>query len=337
MFAWRTPTICCDETPAAASLSGSSVTRTLLLEAAGQVGAWRRPRWPRIVGHDLGPGDAAATSSRPSSLVAAIDAMIDRRGVDVERRRPCGSTFAGQAGLARCSPRSSALVSLTSVPNENWATTSAIEFAEVDWSVSSRGTPEMARSIGLATCSATSEAPAPGYGATTVMTGNSMSGRSSCLRLPQAEMPAMNSAPASSSVTLRLADGELGEAAHRDDSFRGTSASRRQGFDRPVEVVDGANDVESLVAGHAVEQPAQLRGVELAEALEELERGRRGGDDDLAPVGGIVAANDEALLDEPIDVAAHRRQGDAETADELGHLHLALVASRHTGSWPATW
>ena len=38
----------------------------------------------------------------------------------------------------------------------------------------------------------------------TVMTGNSMSGRSSCLRLPQAEMPAMNRATASSSVTLRL-------------------------------------------------------------------------------------------------------------------------------------
>ena len=36
------------------------------------------------------------------------------------------------------------------------------------------------------------------------MTGNSMSGSSSCLRLPQAEMPAMNRAPASSSVTLRL-------------------------------------------------------------------------------------------------------------------------------------
>ena len=58
-----------------------------------------------------------------------------------------------------------ASASLTSVPNSNWATTSAIEFADVDWTVSSRGTPEMARSIGSATCSATSCDPAPGYGA----------------------------------------------------------------------------------------------------------------------------------------------------------------------------
>ena len=42
-----------------------------------------------------------------------------------------------------------AVVSLTSVPNENWATTSAIEFDDVDWTVSRRGTPAMARSIGL--------------------------------------------------------------------------------------------------------------------------------------------------------------------------------------------
>ena len=82
--------------------------------------------------------------------------------------------------------------------------TSAIEFAEVDWTVSSRGIPAMTCSIGLATCSATSDDPAPGNGAMTVMTGNSMSGRSSCLRLPQAEMPAMNRANASSRVTLRL-------------------------------------------------------------------------------------------------------------------------------------
>ena len=58
-------------------------------------------------------------------------------------------------------------------------------------------------------------------------------------------------------------------------------------------------------------------------------RGRRGRDEDMAPVGGIVAANDEALLDEPVDVAAHRRQGDAETADEVRHLHLALVREQH--------
>ena len=52
-----------------------------------------------------------------------------------------------------------ASASLTSVPNANWAMTRAIELAEVDWTVSSRGTPEMARSIGSATWSATSCEP----------------------------------------------------------------------------------------------------------------------------------------------------------------------------------
>ena len=63
-------------------------------------------------------------------------------------------------------------------------------------------------------------------------------------------------------------------------------------------MVEGANDVQSLVAGHAVEQPAELRGVELVEALYELERRRSSGDEDVAPVSGIVAANDE-LADAP--------------------------------------
>ena len=115
-----------------------------------------------------------------------------------------GSTVCGRPAAWRLASIA-ARVSLTSVPKANWATTSDSEFADVDCSASSLGTPEMARSIGLVTCSATSAAPAPGSGAMTVMTGNSMSGSSSCFRLPQARRPATNSAPASSSVTLRLA------------------------------------------------------------------------------------------------------------------------------------
>ena len=90
-----------------------------------------------------------------------------------------GLTEAGSPALAMFSSIV-ACVSLTSVPNENCATSSAIELAEVDCSFSSRGTPLMARSIGSATWLATSVADAPGSGATTVMTGKSMSGRSSC-------------------------------------------------------------------------------------------------------------------------------------------------------------
>ena len=72
----------------------------------------------------------------------------------------------------------------------------------------------MARSIGLATCSVTSAAPAPGYGATTVTIGNDTSGRSSCFKLPHARTPAIKRAAASRSVTLRLTDRELAEAVH---------------------------------------------------------------------------------------------------------------------------
>ena len=145
---------------------------------------------------------SSATSSRPSSLVAAIELMITGAALMLSAVT-CGSTFSGRPALRRLSVIS-ASTSSTSVPNEKSATTRLTEFAEVDWSDSRRGTPETARSIGSATWSATSSAPAPGYGATIVMTGNSMSGRSSCFRLPQAASPAMNSAPASRSVTLRL-------------------------------------------------------------------------------------------------------------------------------------
>jgi hypothetical protein len=96
-----------------------------------------------------------------------------------------------------------ACVSLTFVPNENWATMSATEFADVERSDARCATLCMDRSIGLATCSATSAAPAPGNGATTVMTGKSMSGRSSCFSEPQAMIPPTNRAIARSSVTLR--------------------------------------------------------------------------------------------------------------------------------------
>ncbi len=72
-----------------------------------------------------------------------------------------GSTVAGRPALVMPSSISVS-ASLTSVPNSNWATTSAIELADVERTDSSRGTPAIARSIGLATWSATSAEPAPG-------------------------------------------------------------------------------------------------------------------------------------------------------------------------------
>ena len=136
-----------------------------------------------------------------------------------------GSTVCGSPALATPS-LTAAVASLTFVPYSNWATTRASEFADVDWTVTRRGTPETACSIGLATWLATSLAPAPGNGAMIVMTGKSMSGRSSCLRLPQAEIPATNRAKASSSVTLRLRTARAlsrltGSSLRRSGSERG--------------------------------------------------------------------------------------------------------------------
>ena len=172
-----------------------------------------------------------------------------------------------------------AVVALTSVPNENWATTSEIEFDEVDWMVSSRGTPLMAFSIGLVTCSVTSDEPAPGYGVTTVMTGKSMSGRSSCLRLPQAEIPAKNRAAGEQERDAPLAEGEAAEATHGRVSALvlgwmvggvadGCSAAAAP-VDGAVEDLEGPLDDGELVGVERDQQLAQLALVELAEALEE--------------------------------------------------------------------
>ena len=73
----------------------------------------------------------------------------------------CGSTEAGRFRLSMFC-WIAACVSLTLVPNENWATIRAMEFALVERSEASRGTLWIDCSIGLETCSLTSVAPAPG-------------------------------------------------------------------------------------------------------------------------------------------------------------------------------
>ena len=72
-----------------------------------------------------------AASSRPASPVPEIEAMITGCWL-MFRALTCGLTPCGRPTVARfCSI--AARVSLTSVPYENWATTSEIELAEVDW------------------------------------------------------------------------------------------------------------------------------------------------------------------------------------------------------------
>ena len=102
----------------------------------------------------------SAAASRPSSEVAPMDAMMTGEALML---RADAVVFTPSGRPASAMPSSiAARAALTSVPYSNWAMTRAMELAEVDCTVSSRGTPEMARSIGTATLSATSCEPAPG-------------------------------------------------------------------------------------------------------------------------------------------------------------------------------
>ena len=86
----------------------------------------------------------------------------------------------------------------------------------------------------------------------TVMTGKSMSGSSSCLRLPQAEMPAMKSPNARRSVTLRLATDSSVRRLTQGSPSMG-SGTRRRG------AVRGAGGGGEDVRGPARRRPGRRR------------------------------------------------------------------------------
>src|SRR5450759_1654937 len=131
------------ETPLVAIFVGSSVTtRRLVRPPARSTDA--TPSRPCRSGTTSVAATFAA-AARPSGPLPEMDAMRTGEAL-MSRELTCGVTFWGSA----------AFVPLTFVPYENWATTMAIEFADVDWTRSRRGMPEIARSIGLATWSATS-------------------------------------------------------------------------------------------------------------------------------------------------------------------------------------
>ncbi len=200
LLAASTPVTCAMETPLSVSFSGSRVMR-ICCSSPPVMSTLPTPSMPSRAGSISALVIASAFVS-PSADVAAMDAMITGDEL-MFSAVTCGDTAAGSPALCRfCSM--AARISLTSDPNENCAMTRDSEFADVDWMPFRFGTPEMARSTGLVTCVATSAAPAPGSEEMTVMTGKSMLGSSSCLRLPQATIPEMNSAPARRSVTLRL-------------------------------------------------------------------------------------------------------------------------------------
>ena len=185
------------------------------------------------------------------------------------------------------------VASSTSVPYSNWAVTKPIELAEVELTWSMPETESTARSIGATTWSATSSAPAAGKGAMTVATGNETSGRSSCLRLPQAMTPKMKSPTARRMVTLRRST-----AARVSQVIRWCprEAAGRIGQQRQC----AFNGSKVLVALDSSEHLAQALAAELAEVLEPLPGGRGRLDDDLAAVRRVLVSLEQAELHEPV-------------------------------------
>ncbi len=158
LFAVRTPVIWVTDTPLAATLSGSSVM-SRRCSRPPVTSARETPSIAAISG-TISVRAISATASRPSSEVAPMDAMMTGEALMLSAEA-FGVTESGSP--AEAIPSSTAAsASLTFVPYSNWAMTRAMELAEVDWIVCRRGTPETARSIGTATCSATSSEPAPG-------------------------------------------------------------------------------------------------------------------------------------------------------------------------------
>ena len=138
LLAWRTPTICWLVMPGGGQLGRVEGDGDALLEAAGQVGPGDAVDAPRSRGRSPS-GRSRATSSSPPLPVAAIDAMTTGEALML-RAWTVGVADGRQVRLGDGS-WIAAVVSLTSVPNENWATTSEIEFDDVDCMTSSRGTP----------------------------------------------------------------------------------------------------------------------------------------------------------------------------------------------------
>ena len=138
---------------------------------------------------------------------------------------------------------------------------------------------------------ATSDAPAPGYGATTVMTGKSMSGSSSCLSEPQAEMPARNRANASSRVTLRWLIGELGTGGSRVP-LRDRS---RSGADQDVHCF---GDACQLVSAELLEKDAQRFLAQLLKAVQESDPMLVSETKHMAAIDIVCAPSGKPVLDQ---------------------------------------
>ena len=85
---------------------------------------------------------------------------------------------------------------------------------------------------------------------------------------------------------------------------------------------DRSLDDREVVVADGVKERAHLAGVELAHVLERLASERRDRDADLAAVGRVVDAAEQADRHEVIDGAARGRDRDAEPLGDLGHAEI---------------
>ena len=89
------------------------------------------------------------------------------------------------------------------------------------------------------------------------------------------------------------------------------------------EMAEGVPHLRELVVLERLEQLAHLARVQLAEAVDERRALGRQPDEDLAPVGWILAARRETVVDDLVDEAADGGQRHAEALDEGRHVELA--------------
>ena len=180
------------------------------------------------------------------------------------------------------------------------------------------GNAEMARSIGFATCSVTSAAPAPGYGAMTVTIGNETSGQQLLLEAAPGEDAGDEEGDGEQERDAPLRDGELGQAGHGcswsvgrtgcvDGEGVGEDPDRQRRRLARSSSSMRSNSARSwrVLSSRICSSVSRPNGV--TETL------------DLAAVGRVVDAVQQAERHEVVDGAARGRDRDAEPLGDLRH------------------
>ena len=265
----------------------------------------------------------SAAASRPSSEVAPMDAMMTGEALML-RADAVGSTLSGRPASAMPSSMA-ASASLTSVPYSNWAMTRAIELAEVDWTVFEP------RHAGDGALDRHGDLVGDVLRAGARVGGDDGDDR----ELDVGQELLLEAAPGRDAGDEQgagqqerdapLADGELGETIHeRSPCGSVVVAGLDVGGDGRVEDADGALDDREVRGVDVGEQLAHPARVELPERLQGRLGLGRGGDDDLAPVGGVLVADQQAVRHSP-----------STTPVAVDEVTPSRAASSDIRSWPA--